>query len=187
VQHGKNFKIHPRDNVAVAVSALAKGEVLQAGGVTITTRTAIPAGHKVALAPIATGQPVLKYGFPIGNATTDIAAGDWVHTHNVHSRLGNLLEYKYEPVAAIKAAAGQAAAKNAVESGADQTVVPLPDTFLGYAREDGSVGIRNEVWIIPTVGCVNAIARTIEQQSQKFLTKILTAFLLTAIPTAVPS
>ena len=115
----KIFKIHPRDNVAVAVSALAKGEVLQAGGVTITTRAAIPAGHKVALAPIATGQPVLKYGFPIGNATTDIAAGDWVHTHNVHSRLGNLLEYKYEPVAAVQAA---------------QVAASLPDTFLGYAR-----------------------------------------------------
>ena len=167
----KIFKIHPRDNVAVAVSALTQGQVLQAGGVTITTRAAVPAGHKVALVPIAAGEPVIKYGFPIGSATTDIAAGDWVHTHNVHSRLGKLLEYKYEPVAAVKAVAGQAAAKNAVESGADQTVVPLPDTFLGYAREDGSVGIRNEVWIIPTVGCVNAIARTIEQQSQKFLTK----------------
>ena len=150
----KIFKIHPRDNVAVAVNALASGEVLQMGGVTITIRAAIPAGHKVALAPIATGQPVIKYGFPIGNATTDIAAGDWVHTHNVHSRLGNLLDYKYEPVAVVQ-----------------QAMSDLPDTFLGYAREDGSVGIRNEVWIIPTVGCVNAIARTIEQQSQKFLTK----------------
>ena len=151
----KFYKIHPQDNVAVAIEPLAEGAVLTFDGKKITVKTAIPAGHKIALVDIAKGKNVIKYGFPIGTATTAIPAGDWVHTHNVHSKLGNLLEYTYSPVAEVNKKA--AAPLN------------LPNTFLGYAREDGRVGIRNEVWIIPTVGCVNSIARAIEQQSQKFL------------------
>ena len=151
----KFFKIHPQDNVAVAVETLPKGTILNLAGKEITTKADIPAGHKVALVDIAQGTPVVKYGFPIGNAKTAIAAGDWVHTHNVHSRLGKLLEYTYEPVAAVA-------------QPTPTQKVSLPNTFLGYAREDGRAGIRNEVWIIPTVGCVNSIARAIEQQAQKF-------------------
>jgi altronate hydrolase len=152
----KFYRIHPQDNVAVAIEALAAGTILDFAGKKITVKTAIPAGHKIALVDIAKGTNVVKYGFPIGTATTAIAAGDWVHTHNVHSRLGNLLEYTYEPVAAVNKKAAAPA-------------LNLPDTFLGYARENGQVGIRNEVWIVPTVGCVNAIACAIERKAQEFI------------------
>ena len=91
------FQINPHDNVAVAVDAVAKGSVVTAGGKTFTVCQDIPAGHKVALQPIAKGEDVIKYGFPIGTAKTDIPVGAWVHTQNVQSKLGDLLHYTYEP------------------------------------------------------------------------------------------
>lgn len=149
------FQINPQDNVAVAVEAAPQGSKFTIGKRTFTTVNDIPAGHKVALREIKAGEDIVKYGFPIGTAKQDIPAGAWVHTHNVQSKLGNLLHYTYEPEKADRS--------------------PLPVTkeyeFLGYRRPDGRAGIRNEVWIIPTVGCVNNIARTIEQQSQRFQTQ----------------
>lgn len=91
------FQIHPHDNVAVAVDAVAQGSVVTAGGKTFTVCQDIPAGHKVALQPIAKGEDVIKYGFPIGTAKVDIPVGAWVHTQNVQSKLGDLLHYTYEP------------------------------------------------------------------------------------------
>lgn len=91
------FQINSHDNVAVAVDAVAKGSVVTAGGKTFTVCQDIPAGHKVALQPIAKGEDVIKYGFPIGTAKTDIPVGAWVHTQNVQSKLGDLLHYTYEP------------------------------------------------------------------------------------------
>lgn len=91
------FQINSHDNVAVAVDAVAKGGVVTAGGKTFTVCQDIPAGHKVALQPIAKGEDVIKYGFPIGTAKTDIPVGAWVHTQNVQSKLGDLLHYTYEP------------------------------------------------------------------------------------------
>jgi altronate hydrolase len=149
----KIYRINAHDNVAVALEKITKGTTVTAGGVTVKTNAVIPAGHKVALKAIPLGQEILKYGFPIGVAKVAIKAGDWVHTHNVKSRLGKLLAYKYEPVK------HKTATKHKER------------TFQGYLRQDGRVGIRNEVWIIPTVGCVNAIAREIEAKSQKFLKK----------------
>jgi len=146
------IRIHPADNVAVAVSALKQGETVTAAGKNIMVRQDIPAGHKMAIVPIAAGEDVIKYGFPIGQATVAVQPGEWMHTHNVKSKLGDLLEYRYEPQ---KAPVWQ----------------PTEDhvhTFQGYERRDGRVGIRNEVWIIPTVGCVNAIAREIERRAQAF-------------------
>ena len=140
--------IHPTDTVAVALEALAAGTALSCG---ITLTEEIPAGHKFALKPHLIGAPVVKYGYPIGTAKTEILPGQWVHTHNVRSALEGLLEYSYTP-----------------------EWRDLPEqkalTFRGYRRPNGKVGIRNEVWIIPTVGCVNAIARQIEIESQQFLT-----------------
>ncbi len=128
------IRIHPADNV----------EVLLAG------QDGIPAGHKRAVRPIRAGEAVVKYGYPIGEASRDIAAGEWVHSHNLKTRLSGQLEYAYHP--------------------AGCALKPLPPrTFRGYRRPDGQTGIRNEVWIIPTVGCVNAIAREIERQAQQFL------------------
>lgn len=144
----KTIQIHADDNVAVAVSAIAKGEECAPG---VHALADVPAGHKIALHPIKQGECIVKYGFPIGTAKEEIAAGAWVHSHNVKSRLGDLLEYTYAP-----------------------NFKPLdatnPRQFDGYRRPDGSVGVRNEVWIVPTVGCVNAIAKLIEQASQKLIT-----------------
>ena len=149
------FQIHPHDNVAVAVDAVAKGSVVTAGGKTFTVCQDIPAGHKVALQPIAKGEDVIKYGFPIGTAKADIPVGAWVHTQNVQSKLGDLLHYTYEPE---KADRSPWKSEKKYE-------------FQGYKRSDGSAGIRNEVWIIPTVGCVNNIARAIETAAQAYKTE----------------
>ena len=148
------IRIHAADNVAVAIAPLAKGECVHAGGISVTARDAIPAGHKMAIRPIKKGEAVVKYGFPIGEATEDVPAGTWMHAHNVKSRLGDILDYAYEPE----------------KAGREQLPGRKGYTFAGYARGDGRVGIRNEVWIIPTVGCVNAIALEIERRAQVFRT-----------------
>lgn len=149
------FQIHDKDNVAVAVDRVAKGDTVLVRGQQIVAQNDIPAGHKMAIRAIAKGEDVIKYGFPIGTAKMDIPVGAWVHTHNVQSKLGDLLHYTYELQQAERP---ELAGSKRYE-------------FLGYKREDGSAGIRNEVWIIPTVGCVNSIARAIEAAGQQFKTK----------------
>lgn len=146
------FQIHPEDNVAVCLQQMPAGSTVVCGSRTVTAQTDIPAGHKIALCPIAKEAKIMKYGFPIGHAAVDIPAGSWVHTQNVKSDLGPLLTYSYHP-------------------DFQEQIPQMPQTFQGYRRADGSVGIRNEVWIIPTVGCVNAVARQIEQNAQKYLTE----------------
>ena len=143
----KLIRINPRDNVAVALHPVAAGETLLVGGGAVTAAEEIPQGHKIALAAIAEGQPVVKYGFPIGHATADIAAGAWVHTHNMRTNLSGEEEYSYEPkVPAVEPVA--------------------PETFMGFRRKDGRVAVRNEIWIIPTVGCVNDVAKKLAADSQ---------------------
>ena len=136
----KDFiKINENDNVIVALKELTAGETILAGTKEVTARETIPAGHKMAIRDIAAGAEVIKYGFRIGNAKENIAAGQWVHVHNLKTALGDLLEYTYEPV--------------------ETNVKKTEDVkFMGFARANGKVGVRNEVWIIPTVGCVNNIA-----------------------------
>ena len=136
----KDFiKINENDNVIVALKELTAGETILAGTQEVTARETIPAGHKMAIRDIAAGAEVIKYGFRIGNAKENIAAGQWVHVHNLKTALGDLLEYTYEPV--------------------ETNVKKTEDVkFMGFARANGKVGVRNEVWIIPTVGCVNNIA-----------------------------
>ena len=97
-------------------------------------------GHKYALCRIKAGDNVIKYGQPIGHATCDIEAGDHVHTHNVKTNLSGKLEYTYE------------------KSECYDEKIDSDLTFMGYVREDGQVGIRNDIWIVNTVGCVNKIA-----------------------------
>lgn len=142
----KSIRIHPLDNVAVALTDLHAGETV-AG---ITLREDVPAGHKVALAPLHPGDKVIKYGFPIGHATVEVAPGSWLHTHNVRTDLSDTLTYTYTPT------------HPHLEKHA-------PDTFPGFPREDGRAGVRNEIWIIPTVGCVNDIASALARRAQKFL------------------
>lgn len=135
--------ITENDNVAVALSAIKSGETLEVNGKSITTTEDIPTGHKVAMEEIKAGEDVMKYGFSIGRAQMDIHKGEHVHTHNVKTALHDLMKYTYESV------------KD------EYRVLDGPDTFKGYRRKGGKVGIRNEMWIVPTVGCVNGVAELI--------------------------
>lgn len=135
--------IHPDDNVAVALTAISAGTTF-AG---VVANVDIPQGHKIALKPMAVNDQVMKYGFSIGHATASIAAGDWVHTHNMKTNLSGEIEYTYNPK---------------INHPAPQK----PATFMGFRRNDGKVGIRNEIWIIPTVGCVNDIAKAMVKENQ---------------------
>lgn len=138
----KLMQIHPLDNIAVALTDLASG--------TSGAAEDIPAGHKMALRPIASGESIIKYGCVIGKATKDISAGCLVHTHNVTTTLSSYSEYTYHPV-----------------------TYPLPSAeyheFRGYLRPDGRCGIRNELWIIPTVGCVNGICKALASAGQELV------------------
>ena len=146
----KIIKIHPRDNVVVALSDIAAGEVIDIDGAQVKSAEAIRRGHKMAIRPIRAGEQIIKYGNPIAGATCDIAEGAWVHVHNAKTLLKEGGEYTY-----------------------DHKVYELPKvepkTFMGYRRRDGRAAIRNEIWIIPTVGCVNSIAGQIVAQAQKFV------------------
>lgn len=137
------IKIHPADNVAVALKMLPAGTVFEG----VAALQEIPQGHKMALCALETEQQVIKYGFSIGHATASVTPGDWVHTHNMKTNLSGEETYTYNPKI--------------------QFPEPKPPkTFQGYRRNDGSVGIRNEIWIIPTVGCVNDVAKALTAQNQ---------------------
>lgn len=135
-------QIDPSDDVAVALAPLAAGDAVDVAGARLELRDAVPKGHKLSLRAIAAGAEVRKYGWPIGRATRDIAPGEHVHTHNLATRLEGVEAYDYQP-----------------ERG-DPAPLASPATFMGYRRADGRVGTRNEIWILPTVGCV---ARTAER------------------------
>ena len=150
-------RIHPLDNVAVAVQGLTAGEKVSVEGERVTLTEDVPAGHKVALRALARGETVVKYGFPIGAATAPIAPGTWVHSHNLKTCLEGVLEYQYEPTPRV-GAQHAAPLQNPVHA-------PLPaPTFQGYRRSNGRVGTRNEVWILNTVGCVNHAAERIARE-----------------------
>ncbi len=139
----KFIKIHEEDNVVVALQAIQKGETVAVCGEQITAAEDVPAGHKMAVQDMEEGESVIKYGCQIGLAKEKIQKGQWIHTHNVKTALGDLLSYTYEPIVTD----GKSADKQTEER-----------TFMGFARKDGKAGVRNEIWIIPTVGCVNNIA-----------------------------
>lgn len=151
----QNFlRINDNDNVAVAISTIAPGETIvvsgEAGDITVTALEEIPAGHKIALTDMPEGTSVIKYGFQIGFTKEDVKKGAWIHTHNLRTGLGDLLEYTYEPVT--------------VEEKTTED-----RTFMGFVRKDGKVGVRNEIWVIPTVGCVNNVATAIAKQANAFV------------------
>jgi altronate hydrolase len=144
-------RVHPDDDVAVAVRALAAGTEVAVEGARVTLAEDVPAGHKLALRPLGAGEPVRKYGFVIGAATAPVAAGAWVHSHNLATRLGGPLDYAYRAGA---------------RPGAPPAGAAVP-TFDGYRRADGRVGTRNEVWIVNTVGCVNTAAERIARAASE--------------------
>ena len=146
----KHIKIHPADKVAVALCPLPAGTVVSIDQREITLTEDIPQGHKFALCDLDQGEPVIKYGYPIGLAKEPIKTGSWVHVHNMKTALGDLLEYTYKKQ--------------------DTSLVPTEERFFnGYKRPDGKTGVRNEIWIIPTVGCVNNVAAAIEKQAQSLI------------------
>ena len=145
--------ISPIDNVVVALHPIAKGQLVETDGLSVTALEDIPQGHKMAVKPIKAGEDVIKYGFPIGHATEDAQPGRWMHTHNIKTNLSGEVEYTYNPVPGL---------------------APLPkvepETFMGYRRKDGRAAIRNEIWIIPVVGCVNENAKKMVQDNQDLVT-----------------
>lgn len=132
--------INPADNVIVTLRPFRAGEQICVDNKNITLKNGIPPGHKVALQDFVPGDLVVKYGFPIGHASEAIAAGEWINENNIRTNLTGIETYTYCPV---------------------QNSLAIPQsgqTFKGYRRKNGSVGVRNEIWIIPIVGCVNGIA-----------------------------
>ena len=138
------LKINAADNVVIALADdLHKGETIDVDGVKITLKEDIVRGHKLALRDIAAGENVIKYGYPIGHATEAIPQGAWIHSHNLKTNLHDNLEYTYDQKVY-------------------QLDIPKSDRkVMGYLRKNNTMGIRNELWIVPSVGCVNGQAQAI--------------------------
>lgn len=142
----KFLKINPADSVVVCLQAMTKGEVIAIDGKEIELLQDTPAGHKVLIADKAEGEDIIKYGYPIGHALEDLKAGVWVNENNLKTNLAGTLEYTYNPV------------------NEKLTIAKENRTFKGYIRKNGDVGVRNEIWIVPTVGCVNGIAEQLAKE-----------------------
>jgi altronate hydrolase len=140
------IQVHSEDDVAVALRPLEAGEEIEVGGSRVSLRDAVPYGHKFAIRELAEGDPVRKLGWPIGEATRPIRTGEHVHTHNVKTLLEGVEDYRFEPQPEAQLQRSDA-------------------QFLGYPRADGRVGTRNEIWILPTVGCVARTSERIANQA----------------------
>ncbi len=143
------IQIHPNDNVAVALADLPAGEVLHLSGRDVALREAIPVGHKIALADLNELDQVIKYGYPIGHVLRRVQSGEWINEQVLKTSLEGIQSYVYQPV---------------------KTELTIPAdgrTFQGYRRKNGLCGIRNEIWILPTVGCVNGVANRLAERLQK--------------------
>ena len=135
----KYLRIHPDDNVAVAILPLKAGEEIAIDEFKFTLKQDIPSGHKFALKNLVQSEDIIKYGYPIGHLLEDKSQGDLLDHSNIKTNLAGLLDYTYNPE------------KENIE------IEKQNLTFKGFRRKNGDVGIRNEIWIIPTVGCVNGI------------------------------
>ena len=140
------LKINQADSVVVCLEAKKQGEIIEVDGRQIKLNQDTPAGHKVLISDVKQGDDIIKYGYPIGHALCDLKAGDWVNENNLKTNLSGTLEYTYNPVS------------EPLKYGKENR------TFKGYVRKNGDVGIRNEIWIVPTVGCVNGIAERLVKQ-----------------------
>ncbi|MFI3247958.1 MAG: altronate dehydratase family protein [Rikenellaceae bacterium] len=143
------LKINAADNVAVAIQSLSRGQQIEIDGVQLTLRDDIPAGHKFALTTIAERGKIIKYGYQIGMARADILAGELVNEKRIKTALDGLSEYQYTPnfTPITKSDSGR--------------------TFEGYRRASGEVGVRNEIVVLPTVGCVNGVANTLAERMRR--------------------
>ncbi|MDR1764244.1 MAG: altronate dehydratase family protein [Dysgonamonadaceae bacterium] len=145
------LKINKIDNVCVALADLKAGTAIVVDGREITLKNDIATGHKFAIKSLAEGENVIKYGFPVGHATTSIEAGEHVHVHNLKTNLKDDLEYTYRPVRT------------------DLNIARSNLKFRGFRRYKGEVGLRNELWIVPTVGCINGQAQAIVDRVKREL------------------
>ena len=143
------IKIHPGDNVVVALRDIRAGEVFTIEGKSFTVVTMVARGHKIAFLDLLAHAQVIKYGFSIGHTTKAVSQGTHLHTHNLETNLRELGEYQYQP------------------DFLSSVVKPTDRDIQLYRRANGEVGIRNELWIIPTVGCVNAIAKQMITRLEK--------------------
>jgi len=134
------LKINPADSVVVCLQEKKQGDIIEVDGKQITVLQDTPAGHKVLIEDKKQGEDIIKYGYPIGHAREDLKAGQWVNENNLKTNLSGTLEYTYQPV------------------NEQLSIKDEQRTFKGYVRKNGDVGVRNEIWIVPTVGCVNGIA-----------------------------
>ena len=140
------IKINPADSVVVCLRPFTKGEQIDVDGKSITVKQDTPVGHKLLITDAPAGTDIIKYGYPIGHAKEDLVAGQWVNENNLKTNLKGTLSYEYHPVN-------------------EPLAIAKDDrTFRGYVRKNGEVGVRNEVWIVPTVGCVNGIAERLAKQ-----------------------
>jgi len=145
------LKINPADSVVVCLQPKKKGDVIEVDGISVVLSEDTPAGHKVLIRDVREGENIVKYGYPIGHARKDLKAGDWVNENNLKTNLSGTLEYTYQPVD-------------------EPLAIPCEKrTFKGYVRKNGDVGVRNEIWIVPTVGCVNGIAERLARQLREEL------------------
>ena len=143
------LKINPADSVVVCLQPKKKGEIIEVDGQQVKINQDTPAGHKVLIKDAPKGTDIIKYGYPIGHAKEDLKAGDWVNENNLKTNLSGTLEYTYNPV------------------NEELSIKKENRTFKGYMRKNGDVGVRNEVWIVPTVGCVNGIAERLVNELKK--------------------
>ena len=140
------LKINPADSVVVCLQPKKKGETITVDGKTVILNQDTPAGHKVLIKNVQEGEDIIKYGYPIGHAKQDLKAGDWVNENNLKTNLSGTLEYTYNPV------------------DEELSIKKENRTFKAYKRKNGDVGVRNEIWIVPTVGCVNGIAEKLAEK-----------------------
>jgi altronate hydrolase len=147
----KVIKINHDDDVVVLLEDCKAGEVINNEDEIIKLVEDVPKGHKVAIKNINKGQDVLKYGYSIGKAKGDIKVGEWVHSHNLGTGLGKILEYNFKG--------------DTEEVFKEKSNI----TFKGYVRDNGEVGIRNEIWIINTVGCINKTCERLEKEGNKLI------------------
>lgn len=149
MQQSSTIRINPADTVIVCLRPMHQGEIIEVDHQQITLLEDVPMGHKVLIRDTQKGEDIIKYGYPIGHACQNLKAGQWVNEHNLATNLTGKLTYEYHPVEA--------------------KVNALPDhrTFNGYVRKNGEVGIRNEIWIVPTVGCVNGVAERLARQLEE--------------------
>jgi altronate hydrolase len=140
------LKINPADSVVVCLQPKKKGETITVDGKTVILNQDTPAGHKVLIKNVQEGEDIIKYGYPIGHAKQDLKACDWVNENNLKTNLSGTLEYTYNPV------------------DEELSIKKENRTFKAYKRKNGDVGVRNEIWIVPTVGCVNGIAEKLAEK-----------------------